>query len=156
MAMEKITDPKFFSNNKNLIGKTLFVRHKGFNGTSPETDKRTICFPECYIIVGVNRIMPDQGRPIDYISGELGLHICPQDEYETFGFVSDVCIDYREDIFLKDEYWIMEKQEAINLMRAVFNETFLAPLGDSIPCEATVADFYNKNHLFDMYEEESK
>ena len=106
MAMEKITDPKFFSNNKNLIGKTLFVRHKGFNGTSPETDKRTICFPECYIIVGVNRIMPDQGRPIDYISGELGLHICPQDEYETFGFVSDVCIDYREDIFLKDEYWI--------------------------------------------------
>ena len=68
--MERITDRKWLQKEDNLIGKTLCIICRGFNGVNPEDGVHTLRFSSTEYAIDVERIDPDPMKAVDYNTGE--------------------------------------------------------------------------------------
>ena len=117
---QRITSKKWLQNERNLIGKTLCVVDRGFNGIDPDTKKRTIRFSQIDYIIDITKVEKEEMKAIDWIYGKTGIYIenAPpldfKDDTPTIGFTECTYIDYCSDeLFNRYEYYVMDREEAI-------------------------------------------
>ncbi len=121
--MERITDRKWLQKEDNLIGKTLCIICRGFNGVNPEDGINTFRFSSTEYAIDVERIDPDPMKAVDYIYGKNVIivdYAPPTLERETPSISTTDCliIDYfHSGEFEKYEYYVMTREEAIEQIK---------------------------------------
>ena len=122
--MERITNKKWLQQKKNLLGKTLCIIDRGFNGVD-KSDLYHFRPSSSEYCIDITKIEPDPMKAVDYIYGKSVIYVNDVPPIEGFccipeiGRYSDcISIDYfNAGVFEKYEYWIMTREEAIEQIK---------------------------------------
>ena len=117
---QRITSKKWLQSERNLIGKTLCVVDRGFNGIDPKTGEHKVRFSQTNYIIDITKVEMEQMKAVDWIYGKIGIYIenAPpldfEDDTPAIGYTECTSIDYCSDErFNRCEYYIMDREEAI-------------------------------------------
>jgi hypothetical protein len=132
---QRITDQKWLMNEKHLLGKTLCVIDRGFNGIDPDTHQRTIRFSQTGYIIDITKVEIEGMKAVDWIYGKSGIYVesappLGADDSPAIGILECTYIDYcSNEKFNKREYYIMDREEAIAEIKE-FNRMIVSNLYD--------------------------
>ena len=117
---QRITSKKWLQNEKNLIGKTLCVVDRGFNGIDPKTGEHTLRISQTDYIIDITKVEMEGMKAVDWIYGKTGIYIenAPpldfKEDTPAIGLTECTYINYcREELFNRCEYYVMDREEAI-------------------------------------------